>query len=47
MIEKGGFQMQISRGFPGVINPTKAKLHHVVQFIQGHRYGSLPWVFPL
>jgi hypothetical protein len=46
MIEEGGFQMQISKGFPGFINPTKAELHHVVQFIQEHGYGSSPYSFP-
>jgi hypothetical protein len=46
MIEEGGFQMQISKGFLGVINPTEAELHHVVQFIQDHGYGSSPYDFP-
>jgi hypothetical protein len=34
MIEEGGFQMQISRGFPRVFNPTKAKLHHVTIYLR-------------
>jgi hypothetical protein len=34
MIEEGGFQMKISRGFPRVINPTKAKLHHVEVYLR-------------
>jgi hypothetical protein len=45
MNEEGGFQMQISRGFPEVINP-EAERHHVAQFIQGCRYGSSPYGFP-
>ncbi len=46
MIEEGGFQMQISRGFPEVINPAEAERHHVAQFIQGCRYGPSPYGFP-
>jgi hypothetical protein len=46
MNEEGGFQMQISRGFPEVINPAEAERHHVAQFIQGCRYGSSPYGFP-
>jgi len=30
MIEKGKFQVQISRGFPWVVNLVEVELHHVV-----------------